>query len=94
MNYLERTWPLWAYVLLLGLLLLSQFAHAQPSWQYNSVPYCPIPGAVDAQGNPIVVPCGYVYGPIFTQEVRHGDQPYNTTQCPANPISKKIPPLC
>lgn len=69
-------------------------AGAQPSYQNQVVPYCPT-GAFDAQNNPIVTPCGGVgVPPLVITEQQHANQPYVTTQCPANPISKKVPPLC
>lgn len=69
-------------------------AGAQPSYQQNSVPYCPT-GVFDAQGNPVVQPCGGVnVPPMVIQEIQHPTQPYQTQTCPPNPISKKVPPLC
>jgi hypothetical protein len=69
-------------------------ADAQPSYNQQSIPYCPT-GVFDAQGNPIVTPCGGVNVPgLIVQETQHANQPYLTQQCPPNPISKKVPPLC
>lgn len=83
-----------------GLLLifvlgfLGHDAKAQPSYQQNVVPYCPT-GVLDAQGNPVVAPCGGPNTPGLTvTETQHSTQPYQTQTCPPNPISKRIPPLC
>ena len=84
------------FVMWLALLALWPVrpAHAQPSWQQNSVPYCPT-GLFDPNNNPIVMPCGGPNTPGMTViETQHPTQPYPTVQCPPNPISKKIPPLC
>ena len=82
------------FLLIIVLGLLSRDAHAQPSFQNQVVPYCPT-GVIDAQGNPIVAPCGGVNTPgLVITEQQHANQPYQTMQCPPNPISKKVPPIC
>lgn len=59
----------------------------------QSMTLCPIPGVTDAQGNTIFGPCGSIYAPLVVQVIGQGPTT-PTTQCPANPISRKVPPLC
>ena len=80
-------------IIILGILSYGD-ARAQPSYQNNVVPYCPT-GVFDANGNPVVAPCGGPGTPgLIVTEQQHPTQPYQTQACPPNPISKKIPPLC
>lgn len=59
----------------------------------QSMTFCPVPGITDAQGNTVFSPCGSATAPMVVQQV--GPAPIQQTfACPANPISRKVPPLC
>lgn len=78
---------------LVAVLLTAGAASAQPANQNFSVQMCAVPGTADAQGNPLYTFCGTTVAP-FQVQVQGQVPTHNVTQCPPNPLTRKVPPLC